>query len=323
MPNHSIHVLNLELIQQNWLRELVRQYLRQRVDLATNSLCSQLNSFVFFSRFLQNAPEVQEPAQVTRALILEFISHLTAYRCQNRTHAPLSVGSRAQILEHLKTLFERSTGFARFLIFKEEIPKRTRTDAKFIPDTVVEQLLAHQNALAQPFRSMLLVILEIGCRASELCELGIDCLSQDTQGDYYVKRYAYKQRKSLIVPVSGKTAAIIQDAQFRAKAQYGESVKYLFPQNASQSYRPALFNRKINDYIAKQQITDVLGQLWHFTAKQCRHTVGTRLINSGVSQPTVQRFLGHQTAQMTDVYAHLHDQTLKDAFFKYKNQINN
>jgi integrase/recombinase XerD len=319
----SGHILNLNLIQQNGLREIVRQYLRQRVDLAAGTLCHQLGSFVHFSRFLQNAQEVQEPAQVTRALILKFINYLMVYRPQKS--APFSANRRAQILGHLKMLFESTTGFARFLIFEEDIPKSpksTRTAIKSIPDTVVEQLLVHQNALAEPFRSMLLVILEIGCRVGELCELGIDCLSRDTQGDYYVKRYAHKQRQSITVPVSEKTAKIIQAAQLQAKAQYGESEKYRFPQHAAQSYRPALFNRKINNYIAEQQITDDNGQLWHFTAKQCRHTVGTRLINSGVSQPTVQRFLGHQTARMTDVYAHLHDQTLKEAFFKYQTQIN-
>jgi integrase len=324
--DHSEHILNLASIQQNWLREIVRQYLRQRVDLAAGTLRGQLNSFVHFSRFLHNAQEVQELAQVTRALILKFLNHLMVYRPKNRPQAPLSAKSRARILEHLKMLFESTTDFPQFLIFQEEIPKSpksTRTGIKYIPDIVVEQLLAHQNALAEPFRSMLLVILEIGCRAGELCELSTDCLSRDTQGDYYVKRYAHKQRKSITVPVSSETATIIQAAQLKAKAQYGESVKYLFPKNASQSYQTRLFNQKINNYIAEQQITDVLGQLWHFTAKQCRHTVGTRLINSGVSQPTVQRFLGHQTAQMTDVYAHLHDQTLKDAFFKYQNQINN
>jgi integrase/recombinase XerD len=109
---------------------------------------------------------------------------------------------------------------------------------------------------------------------------------------------------------------VISTASQWAKQHYGESVKYLFPKNAQQPYHIRTFNQKINDYIARQQIRDENGLLWHFTGKQCRHTVGTRLINNGVSQPTVQRFLGHSSPQMTDVYAHLHDQTLKQAFFQ-------
>ncbi|NET54438.1 MAG: tyrosine-type recombinase/integrase, partial [Merismopedia sp. SIO2A8] len=50
---------------------------------------------------------------------------------------------------------------------------------------------------------------------------------------------------------------------------------------------------------------------------QFRHTVATRMINSGVAQHYVQRYLGHETSQMTQHYAHLHDQTLQKAFAKY------
>jgi integrase/recombinase XerD len=42
------------------------------------------------------------------------------------------------------------------------------------------------------------------------------------------------------------------------------------------------------------------------------------MINNGVPQHIVQRFLGHETAQMTSVYAHIMDSTLKRAIDEYR-----
>ena len=51
---------------------------------------------------------------------------------------------------------------------------------------------------------------------------------------------------------------------------------------------------------------------------QFRHTLGTRLINTGVPQHIVQRVLGHASPGMTAVYAQLHDTTIRQAFDRYQ-----
>lgn len=40
-----------------------------------------------------------------------------------------------------------------------------------------------------------------------------------------------------------------------------------------------------------------------------------------MAQHYVQKFLGHESSQMTQVYAHIHDQTLKKEFAKYQGKI--
>jgi len=42
------------------------------------------------------------------------------------------------------------------------------------------------------------------------------------------------------------------------------------------------------------------------------------MINNGVPQHIVQRFLGHESPQMTSVYAHIMDSTLKRAIEEYR-----
>jgi len=331
VSKNTRHWLDITRISPLWLRDLIRQYLKKRVNASASSLSAQLQNFTYFSAFLQKKGKAEFASLINRELIVQFNTYLKSIRLQQNSQsqaigAPLSRKTRARILGDLRALFDfcrthQLAAFPQWLIFDEDIPKAPRlSDARYIPDFVVLQLLAHQGQLAQPFQTMLQVILEIGCRPSELCELAIDCLTWDQQGEPYVTRYARKQYKTIRVPISQEMDRVIKAAQQWAKQHYGESVKYLFPKNQDEPYHRETFNQKVNHYIAQHQITDENGQLWHFTAKQCRHTVGTRLINEGVSQPTVQRFLGHSSPQMTAVYAHLHDKTLKEAFFNSNGQ---
>jgi RNA polymerase sigma factor (sigma-70 family) len=58
------------------------------------------------------------------------------------------------------------------------------------------------------------------------------------------------------------------------------------------------------------------------TPHRFRHTVATRMINNGVPQIAVQQLLDHESPRMTNIYARLHDQTLRAEFDRYQHRIN-
>lgn len=103
-----------------------------------------------------------------------------------------------------------------------------------------------------------------------------------------------------------------------------ESTGYLFP-NINAAITPHATARNIHNVLNglahEKEIRDTNGKIWHFHSHQFRHTVGTRMINAGVSQPIVQRYLGHETPEMTSRYAYIHDRTLKEAFYKFQGQL--
>ena len=63
---------------------------------------------------------------------------------------------------------------------------------------------------------------------------------------------------------------------------------------------------------------DKLGEIYRFHAHAFRHSVGTRMINNGVPQHIVQKFLGHESPEMTSRYAHIFDETLKMNLLNFK-----
>ncbi len=70
------------------------------------------------------------------------------------------------------------------------------------------------------------------------------------------------------------------------------------------------------------EICDASGRPAHVTAHQFRHTLGTRLINNGVSLDTVRRLLDHNSAEMTIRYATIKDQTLRREWDRFQQRVN-
>ena len=55
------------------------------------------------------------------------------------------------------------------------------------------------------------------------------------------------------------------------------------------------FTSYLKDLAEKFDICDSSGKQWNFQSNQFRHTVGTQMINNGVPQHIVQRYLGHES----------------------------
>jgi hypothetical protein len=126
-------------------------------------------------------------------------------------------------------------------------------------------------------------------------------------------------KKEITIPISRETARIIQIQQQKAKEQFGDHVSLLFP-SPKRKNRPITkksFVDRVNKLTLENNICDENGNRWHFSPHQCRHTVGTNMINNGVPHHIVQKYLGHDSPTMTQVYAHIHDQTLKEEIAKY------
>ncbi|MES2218223.1 MAG: tyrosine-type recombinase/integrase [Pseudomonadota bacterium] len=81
------------------------------------------------------------------------------------------------------------------------------------------------------------------------------------------------------------------------------------------------FTHALTELAYDHNILDENGNVWQFHSHQFRHTVGTRMINAGVPQTIVQKYLGHESPEMTARYAHIHDETLKTAFNDYQGKL--
>jgi site-specific recombinase XerD len=138
-----------------------------------------------------------------------------------------------------------------------------------------------------------------GLRVSELCDLHV--ADVDLEGQRLMVRQG-KGKRDRVVPLSATTIAVVRD--------------YLAVRGAAQSDHLLLFHQR------KIKVTLVQTRLRRYgravgveaSPHRLRHTLATRLLNSGMDIVSIQRLLGHEKLATTQIYARVHDRTVEQNF---------
>jgi integrase len=312
--SQSAYKLNFTLIGQPWLRALAKGYLEYNLAIHSAAACSRkLFALRQFSLFLAQTTPQAQAADLDRALILRYLSFLHGQK--------LSAAGRGKYLSELRTFLETCAhrlhvpGLSReALIFDEDLPQREDLGTREIPAEVLVQLRANLNKLPTTPLRMVTVLLEVGLRISELCQIPLDCLICDDKHEWYLRCYQSKTHREHVVPlVDEEVIGAIQAQQQEIRARWGKECPYLFPAPSSHCspYRQHTFATQLNKWAVECQILDRNQQLYRFTSHQFRHTLGMRLLNEDVPLEVVGRLLGHRSLTMTQVYARIRDQKLR------------
>lgn len=327
----SSYKLNFVEIRQPWLRQTAKQYVKLCLSSITfASAQEKLCSLRRLSRFLaRDYPDIA-PNEINRTVITEYVIHLAG--------ANLAEATRYKCLTDAKLYFDACyqnewLDVSRYLVRPEDCPKIPKRKPRYIPEEVMQQLNQHIGELAEPVMRMVLVLQECGMRISELVNLHFDCLLQDKAGDWFLRYYQFKMKKEITIPISREVVRVIQEQQRYIREHLDPAFPYLFCSNGGlrrPKFKPVpkVMTRKtlpnyLNSLAERHNICNSSGVRWHFQTHQFRHTVGTRMINNGVPQHIVQRYLGHESPEMTSTYAHIHDQTMKAEIAKFQGKVVN
>lgn len=322
------YILSFRGIRQDWLKYFIKKFVRLAASTKKlTTLREYLKGLNFFSRFLWERYPSRELDEIDRSLILDYLSYLN--------ESKLGIQAKKNRLSTLQTFFETGAingwfELPSYLILNEDFPKSPKSIPRYIPEEVIQQLNQHLNTLPEPVTRMVLVIQECGLRINELLFLPFDCLKQDPKGNWYIQFMRWKMSKESTIPISSELAAVVREQQRYIQENLGDNFQHLFCarkktlKNKMKEFDPApkvmredLFRKFIKDLADEFDIRDNSGKHWEFQPHQFRHTVGTRMINSGVPQHIVQRYLGHESPTMTQVYAQIHDETLRKEVEKY------
>lgn len=273
----------------------------------------------FFTFLDVNYKHIVRLNQLTREQIEHYLSELNQSGL-----SPSTLMGKISILEVFFTTIQKLEWDdvpSKILIYQEDYPKVPKASPRFIDEYVLEQLNNHLDELPTYIATMVMIIQECGMRISELCTLKKGCLLEDKEGDYFLKYYQWKMKKEHIIPVSREVAALIKVREKYIEDEFGLDCKYLFPRKDGSPLKQDTFRKALNVLAYEKNIVDRSGNIFRFHAHAFRHTVGTRMINNGVPQHIVQRFLGHESPEMTSRYAYIFDETLKLEFSKFQETL--
>ena len=325
--------VRFDTITQGWLREAVKRWSRLR--LATGCAFATIDAGALamsrFSAFLAGRyPGITSEAGITRPVLEDYLSWLL--------DKGYSAPTRALTLSMLRVFTEacHRHGWLPKLapgavIYAEELPPHHDQVARFIPEFVMAQLESGQALAKIPHattRHLVVLIMETGLRGGDACMLPFNPVLDDSAGWPCLRFEATKVRAEQLVPLSAKAAAAIRAQQQHVLSTWPGGSPWLFPGMVKNSdgrkpYSHRTFIQQLEAWQRLIGLHDEAGQPVRVTAHQFRHTLGTRLINSGVPQHVVQKLLGHASPHMTAHYARVHDATIREAFDRYQSQRGN
>lgn len=321
----SRNTLNFENLLYPWLIDLMKDTIwRKRNAVGTNTLISYVRNLCSLVKFSTVYGETFVLKDITSTL-------MEAYFTDLQSRSPATQSAYFSGFHEIFTCWQEWGVIPRELrlLPRDMRPRDVRKkDPRALSPYVQQKLIAAITPPTEYLHRILLILLEVGARGQEILHLKKDSLHRDSQG-WYLTRQNKKFNKDITVPISDSVAEII-----KSQIAYADSIEqendvenkegFLFTHIWSGQYK--LFTiRNINYRIKKlfetNSITDELGRIPNVSTHSFRHTVGTNLINNGVSQHHVQKFLGHESPQMTSRYAEIHDSTMRDAIIKSNDKM--
>ncbi|WHY31913.1 tyrosine-type recombinase/integrase [Bacillus wiedmannii] len=320
-PTQYEYIVSFKGISNHYFRAITKRYCKLKLNTVSFSyvgdIARQLKEF--FTFLDANYKHIVRLKQLTREEIEHYLSELNQSGL-----SPSTLMGKISILEVFFITIQKLEWDdvpSKILIYQEDYPKVPKASPRFIDEYVLEQLNNHLNELPTYIATMVMIIQECGMRISELCTLEKGCLLEDKEGDYFLKYYQWKMKKEHIIPVSREVAALIKVREKYIEDEFGLDCKYLFPRKDGSPLKQDTFRKELNALAYEKNIVDRTGNIFRFHAHAFRHTVGTRMINNGVPQHIVQRFLGHESPEMTSRYAYIFDETLKLEFSKFQETL--
>lgn len=306
-----------------WLRDGAKHWARQRLAAghAFNTIRAGAGAFKRFSIFLADcASPAGRPEDIDRPLLERYLGWLAPLPLADATKALSRVFLRAFLEENRRYGWVPGIP-AGAVIYPDELSDRRRSLPRFIPDYLMNQLENTDNLarLGASYRNLIVLITETGLRATDACTLASDPLLIDSAGWPCLRFTAAKMRTEHLLPLSPRAVEAIRGQQHDVAQTHPDGSAWLFPSRFTPDL-PVPYDTLRRAFTVWQQrifLHDETGRAVHVTIHQLRHSLGTRLINSGVPQHVIQRLLTHASPEMTAVYAHMHDATIRAEFERY------
>ena len=276
------------------------------------------------NRFLEMMSAERGAAQNTLEAYGRDVSQFLEY-CGNVSLKNISADDIADFVQYLskkeqlssKTVARKISAvreFFKFLytdkIIKEnpaadvQTPKQQKPLPKFLTQEEIKQLIQAAMEGKTPAERRMCVMLELmyacGLRVSELVSLPENCINFDKR-QIFIKGKGSKER---IVPIAPQAIEAIFD--YLSYRDYfikeGRKSIWLFPSKSSASghiTRDAFFKHlkeiAVSAGISPQKVTPHV----------LRHSFATHLLNHEVDLRSVQKMLGHESINTTEIYTHI------------------
>ena len=319
----------------NYYKESVKRYLKTLIYRRSWSFCGEILIYIryFYRVFYEHGYQDGFQEKLTRTDIEKYLQWVSEdYEKNNATFRSKAVSFVRNWLDFIQ-LAEFDAAPEKDvmrLIFEEDIPKRERPadtleKIKYIPEPVREALDAAIDDLEPAeMKPVYILLRETGWRGTDILNLRYDqCLDYvwNSRDEEYVP-YLYDEITKTGIPlhkipirpeVAEMVSGLIEEAKVKSTDENNPD-KYLFNTYEGKCkglpYSKPTFAASVNELIARKDIRDGSGELYHFKTHSLRHTRAVEYTEQGMPIGIIQQILGHCSLQMTLHYAKVSEDIL-------------
>lgn len=183
-------------------------------------------------------------------------------------------------------------------------PKQEKPLPKFLSEDEIKRLIAAAKECSEPKGRQMTAMLELmyasGLRVSELVSLPENCINFDRR-QVFVRGKGSKER---VVPVAPAAIQAVFDylEQRDCFIREGRRSIWLFPSKSSRSGHISrdTFFKRLKELAVKAGIYPS-----RVTPHVLRHSFATHLLNHNADLRSVQKMLGHESINTTEIYTHI------------------
>jgi integrase/recombinase XerD len=202
--------LNFSEIHPNWLKEATKDYIWFQVSRReTGTLIRYVYTINLISSFMQKF-NFLHPNEIDRKFVIDLINYISFDR------KATTIGNYISVFKDFFDFCQENNTIPKDqgkLIFDDDYPKRNKSLVKDIPGYVLKQIKEKLDVLPQPISLIVEILMETGMRVSEVCILQLNCIEQDSDGDWWIRCIRKKLKKENRLFVSKELAIKIQDHQ--------------------------------------------------------------------------------------------------------------
>ena len=311
-----------------YYRETLKKYMKTLIYRRSWSFCREILMYIryFYRTFYEHGYGDGFQENLSRSDMEKYLRWVSEdYENKNATFKSKAISYVRNWLDFIQ-LAEFDTAPKKDvtrLIFDEDIPKRERASntlekVKYIPEPVRLALDAAIDEIKPAeMKPVYILLRETGWRGTDILNLRYDqCLDYvwNSRDEEYVP-YLYDEITKTGIPlhkipirpeVAEMVASLITEAKEKSTDDNNPD-KYLFNTYEGKCkglpYSKQAFADSVNELIARKEIRDGSGEIYHFKTHSLRHTRAMEYTEQGMPIGIIQQILGHCSLQMTLHYS--------------------
>jgi site-specific recombinase XerD len=325
-------------IPQPWFKEAAKRWARARLLAggSPSTMAHYVQHVRAFSVWLDDrAPAVSSPSGITRTVLEDWMLTIRA--------SGLAAGTQACRVTSVRLFLEEQwqdglAGLPRTaVIHVGEVPhNRSRRLPRGIEAPVFDQFIDPANLALLPnemHRTVILLLAFTGLRVSSVVTLPRDALTVGSDNHPYLRYVNVKLQREAVIPIGPALVEQLHHQEESLTAIYGPGgTDYLLPsppekkgssRGGGHHIAPLTARLIVKSYVRKAEIRDSHGRLAVWVhPHRFRHHLGSSMVNEGVPLSVIQRVLDHGSIEMTALYAHLDDATVKREMDSFHDRVN-